>query len=101
MPAPKIVAIMQDFIFDQEIVAQAVWSGARLEKISVPHRYFAEVSTIGFVRSVRYGLGVLSVLVKFLLNREGVLNSRLFQQLHQAYTEVLPDSSAPSPPART
>ena len=45
-----------DFIFDQEIVAQAVWFGARLEEISVPHRYFPEASTIGFGRSVRYGL---------------------------------------------
>jgi glycosyltransferase involved in cell wall biosynthesis len=89
-----------DFIFDQEIVAQAVWFGARLEEISVPHRYFAEASTIGFGRSVRYGLGVLSLLAKFLLNRKGVMSSRLFRPLHHAYSEVLADPSAAPPATR-
>ena len=77
-----------DFIFDQEIVAQAVWFGARLEEISVPHRYFAEASTIGFGRSVRYGMGVLRLLGWFLLNRAGLLSSRMFRPLHHAYSEV-------------
>jgi glycosyltransferase involved in cell wall biosynthesis len=80
-----------DFIFDQEIVAQAVWFGARLEEISVPHRYFAEASTIGFGRSVRYGLGVLRLLARFLLNRAGLLSSRMFRPLHHAYAEVPAD----------
>jgi glycosyltransferase involved in cell wall biosynthesis len=87
-----------DFIFDQEIVAQAVWFGARLEEISVPHRYFPEASTIGFGRSVRYGLCVLALLGKFFLNRKGLMSSRLFRPLHHAYSEVLSDPSA-SPPA--
>ena len=77
-----------DFIFDQEIVAQAVWFGARLEEISVPHRYFAEASTIGFGRSVRYGLGVLALLASFVLNRKGLMKSRMFRPLHHAYVEV-------------
>src|SRR5256886_12957439 len=54
-----------DFIFDQEIVAQAAWFAARLKGMSVPHRYFAEASTIGFARSVRYGLGILRLLATF------------------------------------
>jgi glycosyltransferase involved in cell wall biosynthesis len=86
-----------DFIFDQEIVAQAVWFGARLEEISVPHRYFPEASTIGFGRSVRYGLGVLRLLASFLLNRVGFLNSRMFRPLHHAYAEV-PAETGPSRP---
>jgi glycosyltransferase involved in cell wall biosynthesis len=90
-----------DFIFDQEIVAQAVWFGARLEEISVPHRYFPEASTIGFGRSVRYGLGVLMLLGKFLLNRKGLMNSRLFRPLLHAYSEVLSDPSASPPVTRT
>jgi glycosyltransferase involved in cell wall biosynthesis len=81
-----------DFIFDQEIVAQAVWFGARLEEISVPHRYFAEASTIGFGRSVRYGLGVLRLLARFLLNRAGLMSSRMFRPLHHAYAEVPADT---------
>lgn len=83
-----------DFIFDQEIVAQAVWFGARLEEISVPHRYFPEASSIGFGRSVRYGVGVLALLATFVLNRAGLMHSRMFRPLHHSYIEV-----ADSPPA--
>ena len=86
-----------DFIFDQEIVAQAVWFGARLAEISVPHRYFPEASSIGFGRSVRYGLGVLALLVTFLLNRRGLMASRMFRPLHHAYTEVATNSSTSDP----
>lgn len=78
-----------DFIFDQEIVAQAVWFKARFEEISVPHRYFAEASTIGFGRSVRYGLGILTLLATFLLNRKGLMRSRMFRPLHHSYVEVV------------
>ena len=84
-----------DFIFDQEIVAQAVWFRARFEEISVPHRYFAEASTIGLGRSIRYGLGVLMLLAKFLLNRKGLIASRMFRPLHHAYTEVEANSPGP------
>ena len=77
-----------DFIFDQEIVAQAVWFGARLEEIAVPHRYFPEASTIGLGRSIRYGLGVLKLLFIYQFNRNGLLSSRMFRPLHHAYSEV-------------
>ena len=73
-------------------MAQAVWFGARFEEISVPHRYFAEASTIGLGRSIRYGLGVLRLLASFLLNRRGLLASRMFRPLHHAYAEVLAHS---------
>jgi glycosyltransferase involved in cell wall biosynthesis len=78
-------------------VAQAVWFGARFEEISVPHRYFAEASTIGFGRSVRYGLGVLSLLARFVLNRAGLLSSRMFRPLHHAYAEVPADLGTDQP----
>ena len=85
-----------DFIFDQEIVAQAVWFGARLKEIAVPHRYFPEASTIGLGRSIRYGLGVLRLLLIYLLNRSGLFSSRMFRSLHHAYREVpiAPSSSS-------
>ena len=86
-----------NFIFDQEIVAQAVWFGARLAEISVPHSYFPEASTIGFARSVGYGLGVLRLLVVFLLNRGGVIKSRMFRPLHHAYAEVPAAAGAQRP----
>jgi glycosyltransferase involved in cell wall biosynthesis len=90
-----------DFIFDQEIMAQAVWFGARIEEISVPHRYFPEASTIGFGRSVRYGFGVLGLLVKFFLSRKGMIHSRLFRPLHHAYSEVSSDPAAAPPATKT
>ena len=77
-----------DFIFDQEIVAQAVWFGARIAEISVPHRYFPEASTIGLGRSIRYGLGVLKLLVAFLLNRKGLLHSAMYRTVHRAHAET-------------
>ncbi|MFL6590519.1 MAG: glycosyltransferase family 2 protein [Chthoniobacterales bacterium] len=84
-----------DFIFDQEIVAQAVWFGARLEEIEVPHHYFPEASTIGFGRSVRYGFGILRLLATYILNRRGLLSSRIFRPLHHAYAEVPAQSPHP------
>jgi glycosyltransferase involved in cell wall biosynthesis len=83
-----------DFIFDQEIVAQAVWFGARFEEISVPHRYFAEASTIGFGRSVRYGLGIMTLLATYFLNRKGLMSSRMFRPMHHAYSEVATAASS-------
>ena len=77
-----------DFIFDQQIVAQAVWFRARFAEISVPHRYFPEASTINLRRSTRYGLGVLWLLAEFLLNRAGLIQTRKFRPLHHAYSEI-------------
>lgn len=77
-----------DFIFDQEIIAQAVWFNARIDEISVPHRYFPEASTINLGRSIHYGLGVLRLLTVFILNRIGLLKSRMFRPLHHAYTTL-------------
>ena len=51
-----------DFVFDQELVGQVVRAGLRIGEIPVPTRYFAEASSVGFRRSVRYGLGTLRTL---------------------------------------
>ena len=61
-----------DFVFDQEFVAQAVAAGFRIAEVAVPTRYFAEASSVGFRRSVRYGFGTLGVVARFLLHRWGV-----------------------------
>src|SRR5262249_50330804 len=58
-----------DFVFDTEILAQAVYHGFRLGDVPIPSRYFAEASSIDFARSVRYGLGTLGVMIKYLLQR--------------------------------
>jgi glycosyltransferase involved in cell wall biosynthesis len=59
-----------DFVFDQELVAQTVAAGGMpVGEIAVPTRYFEEASSVGFRRSVVYGLSTLRVVVRFLLHR--------------------------------
>ena len=58
-----------DFVFDQELVAQAVACGMRIGEIAVPTRYFDEASSVNFRRSVVYGLSTLRVTLRFLLHR--------------------------------
>lgn len=53
-----------DFVFDQELIGQAVRAGFRIGEIPVPTRYFAEASSVGFRRSVTYGLSTLAVVCK-------------------------------------
>jgi glycosyltransferase involved in cell wall biosynthesis len=67
-----------DFVFDNEILAQCIVAGFRIGEVSVPTRYFAEASSIDFPRSVRYGLGVVGTAVLGLLARSGVYRHRLF-----------------------
>jgi glycosyltransferase involved in cell wall biosynthesis len=64
-----------DFVFDQELVAQAVATGMRIGEIAVPTRYFAEASSVNFRRSVVYGLSTLRVLARFMLHRTRIRNS--------------------------
>lgn len=65
-----------DFVFDQELIAQVVAvGGLRIGEIAVPTRYFAEASSVGFRRSVVYGLSTLRVVARFLLHRLGVRRS--------------------------
>ena len=68
-----------DFVFDNQLLAQALLAGHRVGEISVPTRYFAEASSIGFVRSVRYGLGVLCVSAQGALARSGLYVPALFR----------------------
>jgi hypothetical protein len=67
-----------DFIFDNQMLAQAIYFGFRLGEISCPTRYFAEASSISFRRSCVYGLGVLAVSMQCFLARKGIAYSPLF-----------------------
>jgi glycosyltransferase involved in cell wall biosynthesis len=87
-----------DFVFDNEMLAQAVYFGFRIGEISTPTRYFAEASSINFSRSVRYGLGVLATSFKFRFHRMRLVRSRLFHErgqrlLQDYYTEIDRDMS--------
>src|SRR3954468_19539802 len=66
-----------DFVFDQELIAQVVAAGGfEIGEVAVPTRYFEEASSVGFRRSVVYGLSTLRVVGRYLLHRLRVRRSR-------------------------
>jgi glycosyltransferase involved in cell wall biosynthesis len=67
-----------DFVFDNQLLAQIIYKGYPIGEISCPARYFPEASSINFTRSLTYGLGVMGVSVKFRLSKWKLLKSKLF-----------------------
>ncbi len=67
-----------DFVFDNEILAQCIYFGYRIGELSCPTKYFQEASSINFARSVKYGLGVLATTLKCRLQKLGIARYRLF-----------------------
>jgi glycosyltransferase involved in cell wall biosynthesis len=65
-----------DFVFDNQMLAQALAAGFRVGELSCPTRYFEEASSINFSRSVRYGFGVLAVSAGGLAHRLGLATPR-------------------------
>lgn len=61
-----------DFVFDNQMIAQALYAGARIGEISCPTRYFDEASSINFRRSVTYGFGVIETAMRYRLARSGL-----------------------------
>jgi glycosyltransferase involved in cell wall biosynthesis len=72
-----------DFVFDQELVAQAVACRMRVGEIAVPTRYFEEASSVGFRRSVVYGLSTVKVVMRFMLHRLRLRRSRKLDKRSQ------------------
>ena len=73
-----LLANSDDFVFDNQMITQAVAFGFRVGEISCPTKYFAEASSINFRRSVAYGLGVVATSVLYRLWKWGIVRSRLF-----------------------
>jgi glycosyltransferase involved in cell wall biosynthesis len=69
-----------DFVFDNEMIAQAVFFGCKIGEISCPTRYFPEASSVNFVRGMKYGFGVLGTSLKFCLQRFGLFRFSLFHR---------------------
>jgi glycosyltransferase involved in cell wall biosynthesis len=67
-----------DFVFDNQMLAQCVYFGFRIGEVSCPTKYFEEASSINFGRSVKYGFGVLATTLQFTLQKAGVMHSRIF-----------------------
>jgi glycosyltransferase involved in cell wall biosynthesis len=80
-----------DFIFDNQIIAQAISAGARIGEVSCPTRYQTDSSSINLRRSIKYGLGVLRTCGQYQLRKHGLR--------HYPYLELDSASVGPRPPA--
>jgi glycosyltransferase involved in cell wall biosynthesis len=67
-----------DFVFDNQMLAQCVHFGFRIGEVSCPTKYFEEASSINFRRSVHYGLGVMGTTLQFALQKLGVARFKIF-----------------------
>jgi glycosyltransferase involved in cell wall biosynthesis len=72
-----LAACSDDFVFDNEMIAQAMYAGFRMGEISCPTKYFPEASSINFRRSCIYGLGVLRTAITYRLCRWGLAKSKV------------------------
>jgi glycosyltransferase involved in cell wall biosynthesis len=75
-----LLANSDDFLFDNQMITQAIAFGFRVGEISCPTKYFPEASSINFRRSFVYGLGVLATSIMYRLWRWGWLRPRIFSQ---------------------
>jgi glycosyltransferase involved in cell wall biosynthesis len=69
-----------DFVFDNQMLAQVLWHDYTIAEVSCPTKYFTEASSINFYRSVVYGLGCLKTALVFRLAKMGKIRSRLFPE---------------------
>jgi glycosyltransferase involved in cell wall biosynthesis len=67
-----------DFVFDNQMLAQILWFGYTIAEVSCPTKYFAEASSINFRRSLKYGFGCLGTGLKFRLAKMNLLRTKLF-----------------------
>jgi len=68
-----------DFVFDNQMIAQSVMFGFRIGEISCPTKYFEEASSISFRRSMKYGMGVLKTTATFVAHRAGLVKMPLYE----------------------
>jgi glycosyltransferase involved in cell wall biosynthesis len=76
------------FIFDQEILVQAVHNGYRIHEVAVPARYFPEASSASFADSTIYGLRILLLMARYLLHRAGFVRQRDLEIYEARYVKV-------------
>ncbi|MBD3422444.1 MAG: glycosyltransferase [Chitinivibrionales bacterium] len=73
-----------DFVFDNQMLAQIVWNGFTIAEVSCPTRYFEEASSINLVRSIKYGMGCLKTATDFWLAKQNYVISTLFPHNHDS-----------------
>jgi glycosyltransferase involved in cell wall biosynthesis len=69
-----------DFVFDNQMLAQVLWHDYQIAEISCPTKYFAEGSSINFIRSVKYGFGCLATAISYRLAKWKLVSFRLFDE---------------------
>ena len=69
-----------DFVFDNQMLSQIIYAGFEIAEVTCPTKYFEEASSINFSRSVKYGLGCLSVSMKHRLCKWGIMKSELYRK---------------------
>jgi glycosyltransferase involved in cell wall biosynthesis len=79
-----------DFVFDNQMLAQIFWHGFTIAEVSCPTKYFAEASSINLRRSIKYGFGCLGTGLKFRLAKWGWIRSKLFPPLESERTMLSP-----------
>ncbi len=67
-----------DFVFDNQMLAEILWVDYQIAEVSCPTLYFAEASSINFQRSLKYGFGCLSTAIKYRLAKMNLIRSKLF-----------------------
>jgi len=75
-----VIENSDDFVFDNQMLAQCVFFGFRIGEVSCPTKYFEEASSINFRRSVTYGLGVLATTMQFAMQKWGIGRFRIFSE---------------------
>jgi len=85
-----------DFVFDTEFLAQAAFYGFRIGDVPIPTRYFAEASSINFLRSAVYGTETLLVMIKYILQKTGLRKFPIFNN-PSARNKTSAYGSKPSP----
>ena len=83
-----------DFVFDNQMLAQILWHGFTIAEVSCPTKYFPEASSINLRRSVKYGFGCLATGLKYRLAKMGLIDSRLFPKRSDAGPRVKTEDPA-------
>ena len=90
-----LVENSDDFVFDNQMLAQCAYFGFGIGEVSCPTKYFEEASSINFGRSVTYGFGVLGTTLQFALQRIGLIHLRRFSDKGRKLDPGFPTYYAP------
>ena len=77
-----------DFVFDNQMLAQILWCGHTIAEVTCPTKYFTEASSINLPRSIKYGLGCLLTALSFRLAKMRLIDSKLFPSLEETIAQL-------------